>query len=76
MSNQRCLLANDQDFLLTIFGYSLQKHFNEVYKAVDGEKALQAVKGNPIDHFDLIILDVNMPIMDGKEACTKILEHF
>lgn len=74
--NNRCLLANDHDFLLTIFGYSLEKHFNHIVKAVDGDQAVKAVKNNPIDYFDLIILDVNMPICDGKEACTKILEHY
>ena len=74
--NKRCLLANDHDFLLTIFENQLEKHFEEIEKAVDGNKALQAVKSNPADYFDLIILDVNMPIMDGSEACQKILEYF
>jgi CheY-like chemotaxis protein len=30
------------------------------------------VASNPIDFFDLIILDINMPIMDGWEACLRI----
>ena len=65
----RCLLANDHDFLLTIFGYQLEKHFNHIHKAVDGNQALKAVRSHPYNYFEVIILDVNMPIMDGKEAC-------
>lgn len=26
--------------------------------------------------FDIILLDLDMPIMSGYEACTKIVEHF
>lgn len=27
-------------------------------------------------HFDAIILDINMPIMDGTEACIFILDYY
>ncbi len=52
---------------------SLLKDFFEledflVYTAYDGEDALKKIDINP----DIILLDVNMPQMDGIEVCTKI----
>ncbi|MGJ0907271.1 response regulator transcription factor [Clostridium botulinum] len=52
---------------------SLLKDFFEledflVYTAYDGENALKKIDINP----DIIILDINMPEMDGIEVCTKI----
>ena len=52
---------------------SLLKDFFEledflVYTAYDGENALKKIDINP----DIIILDINMPKMDGIEVCTKI----
>jgi DNA-binding response OmpR family regulator len=52
---------------------SLLKDFFElenflVYTAYDGEDALKKIDINP----DIILLDINMPEMDGIEICTKI----
>lgn len=40
--------------------------------AENGLQALQFVSSNPPGYFDAIILDINMPIMDGFEACLMI----
>ena len=52
----------------------IQKNMKEFYeynhKLENGEDA-QAIE-EPL-HFDAIILDLNMPIMDGFEACKQIL---
>lgn len=40
--------------------------------AENGYQALQIVSNNPPDYFDAVILDINMPIMDGFEACLLI----
>lgn len=42
-----------------------------VYTASDGKEAVNSLKVNP----DLIILDINMPEMDGIEVCKKIRDH-
>ena len=73
---RRCLLANDNDFLLKIFGYFLEHHFDEVKKCVNGKMAVDLVTSHPTNYFNVIILDINMPVMDGRVACTQIVQHF
>ena len=66
---RRCLLANDNDFLLKIFGYALEHHFDEIKKCVNGKIAVELVTSHPVNYFSVIILDINMPVLDGREAC-------
>lgn len=46
-----------------------------MFTAENGLEALNEVKSRPINFFDAIILDVNMPIMDGLEASNLIYNH-
>jgi CheY-like chemotaxis protein len=65
------LLVNDSPFLLT--GYELQFESSfEVILAENGLQAFHIVSAELVDSFDLIILDINMPIMDGYEASIEI----
>jgi len=47
--------------------------FNPVF-ANNGQEAVNAFVANP-DRFKLILMDISMPVMDGYEASTKIIEH-
>jgi two-component system sensor histidine kinase/response regulator len=67
------LLVNDELFLLQGYKGVLESKFI-VHTAENGLQALQKIHVNPIDYFDAIILDINMPIMDGYEACTLIYD--
>ena len=68
----RVLLAEDNATNQKLAVCLLQKHGHSVVVAEDGEKAVEAV-GREI--FDLILMDVQMPIMDGLEATAAIREQ-
>lgn len=68
-SNSRILLAEDTDVNARLIVAVLEKSGFEVTVAVDG---LQAVKYAEIGDFDLILMDVNMPELDGLEATERL----
>ena len=39
---------------------------------MDGEFAVKAVEENGVDYFDFILMDIQMPVMDGYEATKAI----
>ncbi|MDQ1340415.1 MAG: hypothetical protein QG567_1572 [Campylobacterota bacterium] len=49
----------------------LKRNFNTVMVAPNGKDALEIYKNN---YFDVVITDINMPIMDGVEMSQKIRE--
>ena len=51
--------------------FSRVVHF-EVFEAADGAECLEIVK--EVGTFDLILLDIEMPDMDGFEVCRKLRE--
>lgn len=74
----RCLIANDEQLQLSILEMSFQNFGFVVETAQNGFEAFEIVqknfyKGIP---FDLIILDLNMPIADGYEAIKNINNLF
>ena len=62
------LLVEDNEELLFLMEKILSKHYH-VLIAKDGLEALNVIKDNEID---IIISDVMMPEMSGKELCYKI----
>ncbi|MBI1334218.1 MAG: response regulator [Armatimonadetes bacterium] len=72
------LLVEDNagDALLVQKAFELGRIANHIFTVPNGEEALKFLKGEG-DYAgsprpDLIILDLNMPIMDGREALGKI----
>lgn len=71
------LVADDDDFILALLVKMLKTLKNEegqgyiVEQAADGVEALDKLRSGK---FDLVITDVAMPRMDGKELAQKILE--
>ncbi|SDU40671.1 ATP-binding protein [Desulfobacula phenolica] len=63
------LLAEDFEINQEVITPILEKHGFLVTIVINGEQALQAVQEKS---FDLILMDVQMPVMDGLEATLKI----
>lgn len=63
------LLAEDTPELQTIVRYILESYGVRVTVAKNGEEAVESALANP---YDLILMDMRMPVMDGIEA-TQIL---
>ena len=67
----RILVVDDEKTLVKGMKFNLENEGYEVECAYDGAAALERAREG---RFDLIILDVMMPEMDGLEACMKIRE--
>lgn len=68
------MVVNDNFPLLNMLADMLEEFF-DVKTANNGFEALDVVFGKPRHFFDAILLDINMPIMDGFETCSKIKKY-
>ncbi|KJU84274.1 sensory box histidine kinase/response regulator [Candidatus Magnetobacterium bavaricum] len=66
----RILLVEDNATNRLLASEVLKKQGYTVTEAIDGAKAVEMLKNT---HFDIILMDVHMPVMDGFEA-TKIIK--
>jgi two-component system, OmpR family, alkaline phosphatase synthesis response regulator PhoP len=69
MSKQKVLLVDDEQDILDLIGFNLEKEGFEVFTANNGRTGLEIAKQQIPD---LILLDVMMPGMDGMETCREI----
>ncbi|MBS3994384.1 MAG: response regulator, partial [Alkaliphilus sp.] len=69
---QKLLIVDDEPVILKGLKYSLEQESYIVETAVDGENALSKALNNV---FDLIVLDLMLPGMDGLEVCQKIRKN-
>ena len=67
----KILVVDDEDKIRLIIRRYAEAENYEVDEAKDGMEALLKVRAN---NYDLVILDVIMPDMDGFEACRSIRE--
>ncbi|MBB1138847.1 response regulator transcription factor [Myroides sp. WP-1] len=65
----KVLLVDDEQDIIEIISYNLEKEGYQVSTARNGKEAIEKAK-KELPH--LIILDVMMPEMDGMEACENI----
>ncbi|MBN1913866.1 MAG: response regulator [Candidatus Omnitrophica bacterium] len=69
MVRPRILMADDDPDILDVLEITLSEENYEILKASDGEEALRMIKSKPLD---LVLLDYNMPKMNGRQVCKEI----
>jgi DNA-binding response OmpR family regulator len=65
----RILLVDDELSVQKLLAYPLRKEGYDVIPALDGREALERLRDN---NFDLVVLDVMLPRMDGFDVCRAI----
>jgi two-component system, OmpR family, response regulator len=65
----RILLVDDEHAIQTLLSYPLRKDGYDVVQATDGHQALTRFSEGA---FDLVVLDVMMPQLDGLEVCRRL----
>ncbi|MBS1143795.1 MAG: diguanylate cyclase [Proteobacteria bacterium] len=65
----KILLVDDSRAIAMLTGARLESFGHEVKHAINGETALQYFRN---EHFDLILMDIEMPGMNGFEVTTRI----
>jgi DNA-binding response OmpR family regulator len=63
------LLVDDEDAVLKLLTYPLEREGLRVLAARDGEQALALFASEPVD---LVVLDVMLPKLDGLEVCRRL----
>lgn len=67
----KILIIDDEEMILTMLKKCLEAENFLVYTADHAKKALELMSAAP----DIILLDINMPEMDGLELCQFVREH-
>ncbi len=65
----RVLIAEDDDSLRHLLTIALKRDGYQILAVRDGKEALNAFA---TASFDIVLLDINMPIVDGYEVCTEL----
>lgn len=67
--SHRILIVDDDPHIRQVLSYALGKAGMQIVEAGDGESALAAVAAQ---RPDLVVLDINMPRMNGLDVCRKL----
>lgn len=70
--DKKILLAEDNDINAEIATELLRLRRIEVERAADGRQAAELFAHSPQGYFDVILMDINMPVKNGLEAAREI----
>ena len=69
LSQAEILVVEDNIINQKVMSLSLEKHVKSVDLAFNGQDGVDKIKRN---HYDLVLMDIQMPVMDGYEATRTI----
>jgi CheY-like chemotaxis protein len=69
MKRVRVLVVDDEENIRLLFKEELEEEDYDVETASNGVEALEKIKGTP---FDVVVLDIKMPVMDGIQTLNAI----
>ena len=72
MDNKRILVVDDEPHIIRVVKLSLTRQGYHVDAARNGEEALQQLHAQP---YDVVITDIQMPRMTGKQLCFAMHEQ-
>ena len=74
VDNARFLIVEDSPTMRQLIAFSLKRFHNaKIVEAVDGLDALRKLTGP--DKIDLILTDINMPVMDGLKLVSLVRQN-
>lgn len=72
LSGKRVLLVEDNAINMEIAHAILEEEHLNITEAKNGKEALEIFRNSKLNEYDVIIMDVMMPVMDGLEATKAI----
>ncbi|WP_100012049.1 response regulator transcription factor [Lentibacillus sediminis] len=66
---KKILIVDDEASIVTLLNYNIEKAGYQTDVAYDGQEAVQKAEAND---YDLIVLDLMLPEMDGMEVCKHL----
>ena len=72
LTGKRLLLVEDNAINREIARRIISETKAEVVEAHNGKEAVEVFAAQPVDFFDLILMDIQMPVMNGYEATAGI----
>lgn len=72
LNGVKALLVEDNDLNLEIAKFHLEQENVEVYTAMNGAEAVDMFEQSEVGYYDIILMDIMMPIMDGLQATREI----
>lgn len=72
-SNKLILVAEDEDSSFSFIEKAVQETNAKIIRANNGQESLEILKEQPVD---IILMDIQMPVMNGYEAIEKIKQMY